>query len=139
MRKLRMWVLIADATSARICSSTDGTSMYIPAPADVDFMRANAPCPLSVEACKAWYQPNKRNLLMMSDIGHFAAHLAQILHEGAREHAYDELIVIATPEIAQSLKRTLTPETCALLVGEVIRDIPNIAAGEAEITRELRH
>jgi protein required for attachment to host cells len=65
--------------------------------------------------------------------------LAQILNEGAREEAYDGLIIIAAQEIASSLKRALSPETSALLIGNIVRDLPSPAARDLELPAQLSH
>jgi hypothetical protein len=122
MRKARIWVLMADVEGARICSTLDGTTKFIPSPQD-----------------GGWYRADKTTCLLGSALGHFAAYLAQILREGARERAYDGLVIIAAPEIARSLERALAPETCALVIGEIVRDLPRAAAQIAEFQQELRN
>jgi protein required for attachment to host cells len=137
MRKARIWVLTVDGEGARICSTADGRTKFIPTPAYPALMSRDAPAFRGCKAYEAWYRADRPCLLVSGAVGHFAAHLAQVLREGAREQAYDGLIVIASPEIARSLERALAPETCALLVGEVVRDLPRTTV--PEFSQELRN
>lgn len=49
-------------------------------------------------------------------------HVSQLLLESAREHAYDGLVIIAAPPVAAELEEALAPETCALLIGQIVLD-----------------
>ena len=133
MREARIWVVIADGETARISSSCDGTTIVIPAPS----ARAeDGPSPIH----RAWYGSEKgRCLFYRGPSQDFAAHIAQILLEAAREHAYDGLIVIAAPEIEAELRRAIGPEISAKLIGEIIRDQNHLQLSEPSHTDEIRH
>jgi protein required for attachment to host cells len=129
MRKARIWVLIADSTTARICSSADGTTLVVPANPYAEPMSFEASTEDADLAWRVWQRSNTHGL-MGNAAGQFAAHLGQILNEGAREQAYDGFMVIAAPEIARSLERALSPEAATLLIGEIVRDVHRAPAQE---------
>jgi len=136
MREARIWVVIADGETARISSSFEGTTMLVSAP----------PCANPFAGAydqashRAWYGSEKRSCLInRSPEGEFAAHIAQILLEASREHAYDGLIIIASPEIETELRRAIGPEIAAKLVGEIIRDQRCPQVFEPSHTEQIRH
>jgi protein required for attachment to host cells len=70
---------------------------------------------------------------------HFMDHIAQILGEAAAERAFDGLVIIAAPHIAGEIERVLTPQARALLVGDIVRDLPTVAPAELTTRLELWH
>ncbi|HXJ01772.1 MAG TPA: host attachment protein [Micropepsaceae bacterium] len=76
------------------------------------------------EMSRAWYRFRSGHGFLRGPKAQFAGHIAQILQEAAAEQAYDGLIIIAAPYIADELERALDPRTRALLVGDVVRDLP---------------
>jgi protein required for attachment to host cells len=138
MREARIWVVIADGESARISSSSDGTTMLVPAPPSANpFASVDDQ---AMRSHRAWYGGERRPCIFYrGPKGEFAAHIAQILLEAAREHAYDGLIMIATPEIESELRRAIGPEISAKLVGEIIRDQPYPRFSEPPHTEQIRH
>ena len=139
MRNARIWVLIADVESARICSSTDGMTKLIPM-LSLGNPLGEADARRSVEAFRAWYSPEKRNFFFTRTVKQqYAAHIAQILLEAAREDTYDGLMIVATPEIESDLTLALAPEVRALLIGDVIRDLPYASQGEPPVLNAIRH
>lgn len=70
---------------------------------------------------------------------HFTDHIAQILGEAAAERAFDALVIIAAPHIASEIDHALAPQTRALLVGEIVRDLPAVAPVEPNTRIELWH
>jgi hypothetical protein len=138
MRNARIWVLMADAVSARICSTEDGTTTPITAfpPSGYGLAEDDGREEL---LCRAWLRAEGRDSLGGGPVQRFAEHLAQILREGAREKAYDHFIVIATPEIAPKLDQALSLETRARLIGDIVTDIPQITASENEARQGLWH
>jgi protein required for attachment to host cells len=66
-------------------------------------------------------------------------HVSQLLLEGAREGAYDGLIIIAAPAVAAELEDALAPETRALLIGEIVHDHTIPARADVYVVPELRH
>ena len=138
MRNARIWVLIADAASARICSTKDGTATAIDAGTGA-IRGLDTPGKRDETLCRAWFRAEGHNSFSAGPVRRFALHLGQILKEGAREKAYDHLIVIAAPDIAGHLEQVLAPETRALLVGEVVRDLRPAGISPVEIREELWH
>jgi protein required for attachment to host cells len=131
-------VLLADAASARICSTDDGSATAIPA---LPFASSVSGAGSEREEllCRAWQRAEGRNSTYAGPAKRFALHLGQILREGAREKAYDGLVIVAAPEIAMHLDRMLAPETRARLIGEIVRDPTPIAPRSAESREELWH
>jgi protein required for attachment to host cells len=70
---------------------------------------------------------------------HFTDHIAQILGEAAAEHAFDGLVIIAAPHIASEIERALSPRARALMIGEIVRDLPAVAPAELTARMELWH
>jgi hypothetical protein len=137
MDDVRIWVVICDGESARICSTSDGTTAIVPPPPFADpFAGALEGNPIE----KAWFGHAKRGFLVRrGPKEQFARHIAQILFEAAREQSYDGLILIAAPEIEAELRRALAPETEARLLGEIIRDLPFARPVEADHAEGIRH
>jgi hypothetical protein len=48
--------------------------------------------------------------------------VSQLLLEGARERAYDGLVIIAAAPVEAELEEALAPETRTLLIGKIVRD-----------------
>ena len=69
----------------------------------------------------------------------FAGHIAQILAEAAAEHAFDGLVIIAAPQIANEIERALGPQTHARMIGGIVRDLPAVAPVEMTAGEELWH
>lgn len=130
-------MLVAGAAGAQIGSTAGGTSVSIPTVWDV--LINSAPDDHSASASRAWVGSLTQCYQAVGGPEHFAAHLARILGEAARERAYDGLIVVADPQMASALHRSLTPETHALLIGEVIRDLHSVPVEDPAAPLALRH
>jgi protein required for attachment to host cells len=61
------------------------------------------------------------------------------LLEGAREAAYDGLVIIAAPAVAAELENALAPEALARLFGEIVHDHTISAPVDVYVLPELRH
>jgi hypothetical protein len=70
----------------------------------------------------AWFKAENQSRPSRSPTRQHLWHVSQVLREGARDGAYDGLIIIAAEPVAALLKEALAPETRALLIGKVIRD-----------------
>lgn len=133
----RIWVLITDGVNSRICSSQDGTAMPIAAPlfrlegANSHERHANM--------YAAWFKAENRSRPSPNPTHQHLLHLSQVLLEGAREGAYDGLVIIAAEAVAAPLKAALAPETRALLIGKVIRDFAGSTPPMAGEPAEMRH
>ena len=116
----RIWVLITDGVSTRICSSHDGMATPITAPCfnlygwDSDDR--------DVMAYKAWFKTERQARFSQSSRHQHVLHLSQLLLEAARERAYDGLVIVAAAPIVAQLEDVLAPESRALLVGRIIED-----------------
>jgi protein required for attachment to host cells len=140
MREARIWVVIADGEIARICSSSDGTTTVVLAPAIDDAPSCELDSERTARTHRIWYgRENRHCFFARGAEQQFAGHIAQILLEAAREHAYDGLVVVAKPEIEAELRRALAPETRARLIGEVIRDLPHARSDEPAEPAPIRH
>jgi protein required for attachment to host cells len=138
MREARIWGVIADGETARISSSFDGTTILVPAPSCANPFASAYDQPS--RSHRAWYGSERRSCLFYrSPEGEFAGHIAQVLLEAAREHAYDGLIIIASQEIEAELRRAIGPEIAAKLVGEIIRDQHCPQVFEPSHTEQIRH
>jgi protein required for attachment to host cells len=69
----------------------------------------------------------------------FADHIAQILGEAAAERAFDGLVIIAAPHIAAEIERALSLQTRALMIGDIVRDLPAFAPAEPAARMDLWH
>jgi len=133
-----IWVLITDGMSARICSSANGTTTVLPmrafAPpgsggfADDD--GAGRPGLMSSKRYRSLFHKSREHL--------FAGSVARFLRDAGDDGAFSGLIVVATPEIAGALNEALAPETRALLIGQIVRDVEDSAVPELHMS-ELRH
>lgn len=137
MRNTRTWILITDGASARICSSSDGTTTAITAP--IDLKPAAFEEPENKRINEAWYLWGGRTCLMYGATSRFVDHIAQILAEAAVERAFDGLVIIAAPHIAGELERALSPQTRARMIGDIVRDLQVVAPVEMTAGEELWH
>jgi hypothetical protein len=112
----RIWVLITDGVNSRLCSCHDGTATPITTPLfDTHDER-------DLRAYKAWFKAEPQTRLSQNPRRQHMWHVSQVLLEGAREHAYDGLVIIAAPIVAAELEEALAPDTCALLIGQIVLD-----------------
>ena len=133
----RIWVVITDGASTRICSCQDGTATPITAPnfqphgwhSDDRHVTAN----------RAWFKAEQQTSLSQNPRRQHLAHIGQVLLEAAREHAYDGLLIIAAAPIAAQLENALAPETRALLIGKIIQDDAGLEPGGFRKQPEIRH
>jgi protein required for attachment to host cells len=121
MRNTRIWILITDGVSARICSTDDGSTVAITAPGETRSSAMGDPPRQRID--EAWYVQGGESSPMCGASAHFMAHIAQILEEAAAERAFDGLIIISAPHIASEINRALSPQTRALVIGEIVGDL----------------
>jgi len=135
-----IWVLITDGVTARICSTGDGLATPVVAPM-VPTCPLDGPADIvwNETAYRAWFSADSQRLFPSSAKGQLALHLAQLLNEGARDRAFSGLIVVAAPQIRWELKQALSPETRALLIGKIVRDLPVLDSPDDGVGIELRH
>jgi protein required for attachment to host cells len=65
--------------------------------------------------------------------------VSQVLLEGARERAYDGLVIIAAPTVAAELEERLAPDTRALLIGNIVRDSLGLEPDMSCERQDIRH
>jgi len=139
LREVRIWVLITDGATARICSTEDGVATPVLVPMlSSDYAEA-FDLDWENRAYRVWFRAESQAVFPKSASRQLALHLAQLLNEGARDGAFDGLIVIAAPQIRRELQQALSAQTRALLVGRVVRDLASIEAAEADFASELRN
>jgi protein required for attachment to host cells len=137
MRNARIWILITDGVSARICSTGDGATTAITAPTELRSTAIGEPTIRRMS--EAWYLLGGRNDSMWGATARFADHIAQILGEAAAEGAFDRLVIVAAPHIASEIERSLPSQARALMIGEIVRDLPVNAPVEPSTGAELRN
>ena len=116
----RIWILITDGVSSRLCSCQDGMTAPITPPLfDLDGFASDGP---DVRAYRAWFKAEPQKRLSKNPRRQHVLHVSQLLLEGARERAYDGLVIIAAAPIAAELEEALAPEARALLIGNVVHD-----------------
>ena len=133
----RIWILITDGVSARICSTKDGTTTAIVAPTELRPTASEDPG--NKRKSEAWYLLGGKSSFMRGPTAHFTDHIAQILGEAAAEHAFDGLVIIAATHIASEIERALSRQTRALMIGDVVRDLPALAPVEQNARMDLWH
>lgn len=134
MREANIWVLIADGETARICSTREGLTTPISGVAPCGSFAGREEAIFNAWHGKSRWSTFDRNLKRT-----YASYLAQLLLEAGREGAYDNLIIVAAPEIMKDLSRALSPETSARLIGSIVKDVPHFTAPEGAESYELRH
>jgi Protein required for attachment to host cells len=133
----RIWVVITDGVNTRICSCEDGMASPIATPVfNVDSIDIGA---RDLAACKAWFKTEGRRGYSPNPRRQHVRHISQLLLEAARDKAYDGLIIIAAEPAAAELKEAMAPETRALLMGKIVRDLAGFDAPAPCETAELRH
>jgi hypothetical protein len=94
MRESCIWVLVAGRNEARIYSSDDGVHELNPA----------TPAAAHVGTTGG---------------GTFPQFVAGILRDGAREGAFDGLILVAPPDVSRDLQHAMGPDMASLVIGEI--------------------
>lgn len=133
-----IWVLVADGKTARVFSAQGRTSRFEPA---IPFeMRLPNPSTReqgtdkpgrvfesqggtrhSVEPRVDLHREAKRT---------FAEEIAALLKEKTREKAFDELLLIAPPQMMGDLRAALDGPTRARVKGEVVKDLTKLSPSE---------
>ena len=136
-RGTRIWILITDGVSSRLCSCHDGIATPITTPLfDICGTRFDD---RDVRAYKAWFKAEIHRGLSQSPRRQHVLHLSQLLLESARERAYDGLVIIAATSVAAEVEEALALETRALLIGNVVRDTARFEAEGPCEQRDIHH
>jgi len=133
----RIWVLITDGVSTRICSSQDGMATPITAPS-FNLCGWNSD-DRDVIAYRAWFKSERQVRLDQNPRRQHVFHISQLLLEGARDRAYDGLVIVAAAPIVAQLEDALAPETRALLIGRIIEDRVRIEPDVVFEQPDMRH
>lgn len=133
-----IWVLVADGKTARIFSAHGRTERFEPAvPFELRLPNpstreqgADKPGRVfdstgqarhAVEPHADWHREAKRK---------FAEDIADLLKEKTRENAFDELLLIAPPQLMGDLRTALDGPTRARVKGEVVKDLTKLSPTE---------
>lgn len=133
----RIWIVITDGVKTRICSCEEGIARPITAPifgidaADLDDR--------DLRAYRAWFKAEGQHRLGRNPRRLHLSHVSQVLLEGARDGAYEGLIVIAAEPSAAELHETLAPEARARLIGRIVRDFATMEPPAGREPPEIRH
>lgn len=92
-----------------------------------------------LRAYKAWFKAEGQQRLSRNPRRQHLLHVSQLLREGARDGAYDGLIIIAAEPVVAELKEALAPETRALLMGKMVRDFVGVEPPASCEPPEMRH
>jgi hypothetical protein len=133
----RIWVLITDGASSRLCSCHDGMATPITAP--LFDLYGTASDGRDVEAYRAWFKAEPQKRLSQNPRRQHVWHVSQLLLEGACEGAYDGLVIIAAAPVAAELEEALAPETRALLIGNIVHDSSCLEPDAACEQQDIRH
>jgi hypothetical protein len=140
IRDACVWVLITDGVTARICSTADGVATPIIAPVPASGrLDHSGDADWDDRVYRIWFRGESQRFFGGSAKRQFALHLAQLLNEGAEDRAFDGLIVIAAPQIRTELQHALSARSHALLVGEIVRDLPAFNVVAEGLVAEMRH
>lgn len=141
--KKTTWILVADGARARILRN-DGPGTGLAPALDHDFAAPHAPTREfgadkpgrtavpgdgkrhGMEPPVDWHREEKRR---------FALDLCKVLDEGAEEHAYDKLVLVAPPDTLGDLRKGLTLRARDRVHAEMGKDLTHLAA--RELTRHL--
>ena len=134
MKPIRTWVLIADGARARILENdgpgrglqaVDGLTFASDHSATHDLVsdrqgRSFSSHGVGRSAIEPHSDPH-RDLKSK-----FAHHLAGFLAHGHEQHAYDRLVIVATPVTLGDLRAALSDPVRAKVVGEVAQDLTKL-------------
>ena len=136
-RGTRIWILITDGVSSRLCSCHDGIATLITTP--LFGVHGTGFDGRDVRAYKAWFKAESLTRLSQNPRRQHVLHLAQLLLEGARERAYDGLVIMAAATVGTEVEEALAPEARALLIGNIVRDSAWLEPEVACEQRDIRH
>jgi hypothetical protein len=133
----RIWVLITDGVNTRICSCQDGMATPITTPfLNCDILDLDD---RGLRAYSAWFKAEGQRRPSLNPARLHLLHVGQLLLEGARDKAYDGLIVICAEPVLAALEDALAPETRALVIGKLIRDHAGFEVPASTQPAEMRH
>lgn len=125
------WILVADESRARLFSATqhDGVMDELAAIAhaegrmhDREFTRGAASATHS-RTGQGSHGIEARTLEHDKHTIEFAHALAELLEEGRTEHAYDRVVIAATPHLLGELRKAISDEVSKLLVDSVAKSM----------------
>jgi protein required for attachment to host cells len=125
------WILVADESRARLFSAEagDGAMDELGALAHVEgrahdreFTRDARPA-TQARAGLGAHGMQARTSEHDKHMQEFARALAELLEEGRDEHAYDKLVIVATPRLLGVLRDTLSDEVTRLLADSFAKNM----------------
>jgi protein required for attachment to host cells len=134
MKPTRTWVLIADGARARILEN-DGPGHGLKAVDGLTFSTDHAATHDLVSDRQgrsfSSHGPGRSAIEPHSDPhrdlkAKFAHHLADVLAQRLEQHAYDRLVMVATPVTLGDLRAALSGPVRATIVGEVAQDLTKL-------------
>lgn len=113
--------------------------MTTPVTSPVFDLHGPAPDARDLEAYRAWFKAEPQRRLSQNPRRQHVWYVSQVLLEGARERAYDGLVIIAAPTVAAELEERLAPDTRALLIGNIVRDSLGLEPDMSCERQDIRH
>ncbi len=145
MKPTRTWVLIADGARARVLEN-DGPGHGLQFVHGHDFSADHSATHdlVSDRQGRSFNSsgPGRSAIASQSDPHRelktkFAHQLAEVLHRGLEQHAYDRLIIVATPVTLGDLRSSLSDAVRSTIIGEVAQDLTKLP--NAEVASHLKH
>ena len=145
MKPTRTWVLIADGARARILEN-DGPGHGLTEVKGHEFEADHSATHELVSDRQgrsfSSHGPGRSAIETHSDPHRelktsFARHLAEVLRHGLGQHAYDRLIIVATPVTLGNLRSFLSEDVRTTIIGEVAQDLTKHPNGE--VASHLKH
>jgi hypothetical protein len=113
--------------------------MAVPITAPFFHVDGSDPDDRGLRAYRVWFKAEGQQQLSRNPRRQHLLHVSQLLLEGARDRAYDGLIIIAAEAVAAELKEALAPHTRALLIGKIVRDFAGFEPPASYEPPEMRH
>ena len=145
MKPSRTWVLIADGARARILEN-DGPGHGQTEVKGHEFSADHSATHELVSDRQgrsfSSHGPGRSAIAPHSDPHRelktkFAHQLAEVLRRGLEQHAYDRLIIVATPVTLGDLRSSLSDAVRSTIIGEVAQDLTKLP--NAEVASHLKH
>ncbi len=145
MKPLQTWVLIADGARARILEN-DGPGHGLTEVKGHEFSADHSATHELVSDRQgrsfSSHGPGRSAIAPHSDPHRelktkFAHQLAEVLRRGLEQHAYDRLIIVATPVTLGDLRSSLSDDVRSMIIGEVAQDLTKHPNGE--VASHLKH
>lgn len=138
MKRLHLWIVVADGGTARFYASEGKLAKLKPAlPFEMRLpgqptraLGSDKPGRVfdsagrtrhAIEPRADWHREAERT---------FAREIADVLREKARESSFDRLVLVAPPKMMGDLRAEIDDATKERLVGEVVKDLTHLSPTE---------